>query len=127
MGECMISGPQALDLVQRISSNDASVLTPGKAIYSCMPNSTGGIVDDLIIYKMAENDYMLVVNGANIDKDFDWIKSQNTFDAQLTNASDEWSLLALQGPAATEVLQPLTDTKLADIPYYILRKALLKV
>ena len=118
MGEFMISGPEALNLIQRISSNDASVLSPGQAQYSCMPNATGGIVDDLIIYCMSEQEYMLVVNASNIEKDWKWIQSHNVWDCTMIDLSSEISLLAVQGPKATELLSQMTDVDIASIPYY---------
>ena len=118
MGEFMISGPEAINLIQRISSNDASVLSPGQAQYSCMPNATGGIVDDLIIYCMSEQEYMLVVNASNIEKDWNWIQSHNVWDCTMIDLSSEISLLAVQGPKATELLSQMTDVDIASIPYY---------
>ncbi len=118
MGEFLVSGPKALDLIQKVSSNDASVLTIGKAQYSCLPNATGGIVDDLLVYKIKEEQYLLVVNASNIDKDWDWISSQNDMDADLKNLSDNYSLLAIQGPKAIEAMQSLTSVDLAAIKYY---------
>jgi len=118
MGEFFLKGPKALDLIQKITSNDASKLTPGKAQYSCFPNEMGGIVDDLIVYKINEEEYMLVVNAANMDKDWNWVKSHNTFGVELENASDQYCLFAVQGPKATQVLQRLTETKLNEIKYY---------
>ncbi|MCC5939114.1 MAG: glycine cleavage system aminomethyltransferase GcvT [Lunatimonas sp.] len=118
MGEFLVTGPQALTLIQRVTSNDASTLRIGQAQYSCFPNETGGIVDDLLVYKMAEESYMLVVNASNIEKDWDWINKHNTMGAQLENISDEISLFAVQGPLAKEVLQPLTDVDLNAIPFY---------
>ncbi len=118
MGEFFVSGDKALDLIQKVSVNDASKLYPGKAQYSCMCYEDGGIVDDLIIYMLAENEYMLVVNGANIEKDFKWVSSQNTMGAKLVNQSDDYALLAVQGPKAKATLQKLTDTNLDDIGFY---------
>ena len=118
MGEFTVRGPHALDLIQRVTSNDASKLTDGQAQYSCLPNKTGGIVDDLIVYKIKDNDYMLVVNASNIEKDWNWISQFNTSGAEMTNISDEICLFAVQGPKATEVLQSLTSTDLASIKYY---------
>jgi aminomethyltransferase len=118
MGEFRVRGPKALDLIQRTTSNDASKLTPGKAQYSCLPNNEGGIVDDLLVYKMADEDYFLVVNASNIDKDWQWLQDHNTEGADMENVSDELSLFAVQGPKAAAALQSLTDVKLADIPYY---------
>ncbi|MEP1152627.1 MAG: glycine cleavage system aminomethyltransferase GcvT [Balneola sp.] len=118
MGEFFISGEKALDLIQKVTANDASKLIPGKAQYSCLCYEDGGIVDDLIIYMLAENDYMLVVNGANVDKDFEWISSQNSMDAKLVNKSDEYALLAVQGPKSAEALQKLTDIDLSSVGFY---------
>jgi len=118
MGEFLVSGPKALDLIQKVTSNDASVLTIGKAQYSCLPNATGGIVDDLLIYKIKDEQYLLVVNASNIDKDWDWITSQNDIGADLKNLSDDYSLLAIQGPKAVEAMQALTSVDLAAIKYY---------
>ena len=118
MGEFMLRGEKALDLIQYVSSNDAAKLTDGKVQYSCLPNEEGGIVDDLLIYRMSATEYMLVVNASNIEKDWNWISSHNTFGVEMENISDQISLLAVQGPKATEALQPLTAAKLADIPYY---------
>ncbi len=118
MGEFWVKGPKALDFIQKVTSNDASTLTIGNAQYSCFPNGKGGIVDDLLVYKYEDNKYMLVVNAANIDKDWEWCNSNNTMDAELENASDKISQLAIQGPNAIKVLQKLTDVNLAEIPYY---------
>jgi len=118
MGEFIVEGSGAFDLVQYLTSNDVSKLSIGKAQYSCLPNKQGGIVDDLLVYQLEEQTYMLVVNAANIEKDWNWITQHNQSGAKLTNVSDEWSLLALQGPAATTILQPLTDTNLDEIPFY---------
>ncbi len=118
MGEFILKGPDALDLIQRVTSNDASVLSPGKAQYSCFPNANGGIVDDLIVYKMDEETYMLVVNASNIDKDWNWIMQHNTKNVSLKNISDDTSLLAIQGPNALATLQNLTTVDLTTIPYY---------
>lgn len=118
MGEFLISGPEALNLIQKISSNDASKLIDGKAQYTCMPNADGGIVDDLIIYRMNEEKYLLVVNASNIDKDWNWISEHNTMNADLKDVSDDYSLLAIQGPKAVEAMQALTDIDLAEIKFY---------
>ena len=118
MGEFLISGVNALDLIQKVCSNDASTLTVGKAQYSCLPNNDGGIVDDLIIYKMKEEEYLLVVNASNIDKDWNWISSHNNMGANMKNLSDDYSLLAIQGPKAVEAMQSLTSINLSTIPYY---------
>jgi aminomethyltransferase len=118
MGEFLIEGPNALTLIQSISSNDASKLTIGKAQYSCLPNDQGGIVDDLIIYRIKEHTYLLVVNASNIEKDWDWINSKNTMGAEMRNISDAYSLLAVQGPKAIEAMQSLSSVDLASIPFY---------
>jgi len=118
MGEFLISGPNALELIQKISSNDASKLTDGKAQYTCMPNLDGGIVDDLIIYRMGEEKYLLVVNASNLDKDWNWIAEHNTMEADMKDLSDEYSLLAIQGPKAVEAMQSLTDIDLSAIKFY---------
>ena len=118
MGEFLLTGPEALNLIQKVTSNDASTLTIGRAQYSCMPNGQGGIVDDLIIYKIKEEQYLLVVNASNIDKDWNWISSHNSFDVEMRNLSDQYSLLAIQGPKAAEAMQSLTSVNLTDIAYY---------
>ena len=119
MGEFMVKGPEAQDLIQRITSNDASKLTAGKAQYSCMPNAEGGIVDDLLVYCIEENmTYMLVVNAGNIQKDWDWIVQHNTGNAELIDISDDTCLLAIQGPNATKILQPLTEHDILNLKYY---------
>ena len=119
MGEFILKGENALDLIQRITSNDASKLTNGKAQYSCLPNDKGGIVDDLIVYCVEENKvYMLVVNAGNIDKDWNWITKHNTNNVEMHNISDKTSLLAIQGPNATKILQPLTDIDIMNLKYY---------
>ncbi|TDS14356.1 aminomethyltransferase [Maribacter caenipelagi] len=119
MGEFLISGPTALDLIQKVSSNDATKLTIGRAQYSCLPNETGGIVDDLIIYKIKEEQYLLVVNASNIEKDWNHISSYNDeFNADMKNISEGYSLLAIQGPKAVEAMQSLTSVNLADIKFY---------
>ncbi|HSC53906.1 MAG TPA: glycine cleavage system aminomethyltransferase GcvT [Phnomibacter sp.] len=123
MGEFMLKGPDALDLIQRVTSNDASKLTPGKAQYSCLPNREGGIVDDLIVYCIEENKvYMLVVNASNIDKDWNWISSFNTKGVEMHNISDKTCLLAIQGPNACKMLQPLTDIDICNMKYYTFAK-----
>jgi aminomethyltransferase len=124
MGEFILKGEHALDLIQRVTSNDASVLTDGKAQYSCLPNNDGGIVDDLIVYRIDEKSYMLVVNASNIDKDWNWISKHNTANVEMHNISEKTSLLAIQGPKALDTLQKLTDIKLADIPYYSFTKGI---
>ncbi len=118
MGEFKIEGPEALDLIQRVTSNDASKLYDGQAQYSCLPNEQGGIVDDLLVYKIKDNDYMLVVNASNIEKDWNWIYKFNTKGAAMKNISDDICLFAVQGPKANDVLQKLTTTNLSAIPYY---------
>ncbi len=119
MGEFLVEGPSAIDLLQKVCSNDVSKLVPGKAQYSCFPNETGGIVDDLIVYMFAPEKYMLVVNASNIDKDWAHINSYNeTYGAALRNLSDTYSLLAIQGPKAVEAMQSLTKLYLKDIPFY---------
>ena len=118
MGEFILKGEKALDLIQKVSSNDASKLYDGKVQYGYLPNENGGIVDDFLTYKIDDKTYLLVVNASNIDKDWDHISKYNTFGAKMTNASDDMSLLAVQGPKATEILQKLTETNLSEIPYY---------
>ncbi|CAM1362865.1 Aminomethyltransferase (Glycine-cleavage system T-protein) [Tenacibaculum sediminilitoris] len=118
MGEFFLKGENALALIQKISSNDASKLVPGKAQYSCMPNADGGIVDDLIIYMIAENEYMLVVNASNIEKDWNWISQHNDLNVTMENRSENWSLLAIQGPKAAEAMQSLTSVDLSNIKFY---------
>ena len=118
MGEFLISGPNALALIQKVGSNDAAKLFDGKAQYSCLPNNDGGIVDDLIIYRLNEEKYVLVVNAANIQKDWDWISSHNDVGAEMKNLSDDFSLLAIQGPKAAEAMQSLTSVDLENMKYY---------
>jgi aminomethyltransferase len=118
MGEFLIEGEHALDLIQKVSSNDASKLTIGKAQYSCIPNDTGGIVDDLIIYKIKDTTYLLVVNASNIDKDWNWIQSKNDMGATMRNLSEDYSLLAIQGPKAIDAMQSLTSHDLSAIKFY---------
>ncbi|WP_034058760.1 glycine cleavage system aminomethyltransferase GcvT [Lacinutrix jangbogonensis] len=118
MGEFLIEGPNALALIQKVSSNDASKLTIGKAQYSCLPNDDGGIVDDLIIYKLKEETYLLVVNASNIEKDWNWIASKNDVNAIMRDLSEDYSLLAIQGPNAVEKMQALTSHDLAEIKFY---------
>jgi len=118
MGEFLISGPNVLALIQKVTTNDASTLTVGKAQYSCLPNENGGIVDDLIVYKMKEDQYLLVVNASNIEKDWNWISTKNDVGAEMRNISDDYSLLAIQGPKAVEAMQSLTSVDLAAIKYY---------
>ncbi|KAA3439396.1 glycine cleavage system aminomethyltransferase GcvT [Rufibacter hautae] len=122
MGEFLVSGPNALDLIQRVTTNDASKLTPGKIQYSCLPNAEGGIVDDLLVYCLAPEEYMLVVNASNIEKDWSWISQFNTNGAELKNISDEMSLFAVQGPKAAEALQSLTPVDLKNMVYYTFDK-----
>ena len=118
MGEFLIEGEHALELIQKVSSNDASKLTIGKAQYSCMPNTDGGIVDDLIIYRVKEETYLLVVNASNIEKDWNWIQSKNDVGATMRDLSEEYSLLAIQGPKAVEAMQSLTSHDLSEIKFY---------
>jgi aminomethyltransferase len=123
MGEFVLKGPNALDLIQRVTSNDASKLTAGKAQYSCLPNTTGGIVDDLLVYCLEENKaYMLVVNASNIEKDWNWISRYNTRGVEMHNISDKTCLLAIQGPNACKMLQPLTDMDILNLKYYTFTK-----
>lgn len=138
MGEFILKGPHALDLIQRVTSNDASKLTAGKAQYSCMTNEHGGIVDDLLVYCLEENkSYMIVVNAANIEKDWNWISKHNSEatpssgggggeagEAEMHNISDRTCLLAIQGPNATRILQPLTDIDIAGLKYYTFKKGI---
>lgn len=125
MGEFLISGQGASNLVQRITSNDISKLSSGQAQYNCMPNQTGGIVDDLIVYCLGQDDFLLVVNASNIEKDWNWIKGHNTYGAELKNISDDIALLAVQGPKAIDVLQQLTEIPLSDIQFYHFAKGVL--
>ena len=118
MGEFILKGPKALDLIQKVTSNDASKLTPGRAQYSCLPNGKGGIVDDLIVYKFDDEKYLLVVNASNIEKDWNWISQHNDMGVEMVNASDDYSLLAIQGPKAAEAMQSLTSTDLSNIKFY---------
>ncbi|GAA3981913.1 glycine cleavage system aminomethyltransferase GcvT [Mucilaginibacter dorajii] len=122
MGEFILKGENALDLIQRVTSNDASKLYDGKVQYSCLPNENGGIVDDLLVYRIDEKTYMLVVNASNIDKDWDWIVKYNTRGVDMKNISDRTSLLAIQGPKAAEALQSLTDIDLVSMEYYTFKK-----
>ena len=123
MGEFILKGENALDLIQRVTTNDASKLTAGKAQYSCLPNNDGGIVDDLLVYCLEENkSYMLVVNAGNIDKDWNWISSFNDTNVEMHNISDKTGLLAIQGPNATRILQPLTDMDIMNLKYYTFTK-----
>ena len=118
MGEFLIEGPNALLLIQSVSSNDAALLTVGKAQYSCLPNDEGGIVDDLIIYRIKDETYLLVVNASNIEKDWNWLSSKNHMGAIMKNISDDYSLLAIQGPKAVEAMQSLTSIDLSAIKFY---------
>ncbi|WP_447640838.1 MULTISPECIES: glycine cleavage system aminomethyltransferase GcvT [Chitinophagaceae] len=119
MGEFILKGPKALDLIQRTTSNDASKLVTGNAQYSCFTNNNGGIVDDLIVYCLVPNEkYMLVVNAANIEKDWNWVSQHNTENVEMENISDKTCLLAIQGPNACKILQPLTDVDLQNLKYY---------
>lgn len=118
MGEFFLKGENALALIQKVTSNDASKLVNGKAQYSCLPNADGGIVDDLIVYKIEDNHYLLVVNASNIEKDWNWISSHNDLGVEMTNASDQYSLLAIQGPKAAQAMQSLTNIDLANMGYY---------
>jgi len=118
MGEFLIEGEHALDLIQKVCSNDASKLTIGKAQYSCFPNDNGGIVDDLIVYKVKEHTYLLVVNASNIEKDWNWIQSKNDVGAEMRDLSEEYSLLAIQGPKAIEAMQSLSSHDLSEIKFY---------
>lgn len=122
MGEFILKGEHALDLIQRVTSNDASVLEDGKVQYSCLPNDKGGIVDDLLVYRIDAKTYMLVVNASNIEKDWNWIQKFNTKNVEMHNISDKTSLLAVQGPKAVATLQKLTDVNLSEIPYYTFKK-----
>ena len=117
MGEFLITGEHALELIQKVSSNDASKLTIGKAQYSCLPNDDGGIVDDLIIYKIKEETYLLVVNASNIEKDWNWIQSKNDVGATMRDLSEDYSLLAIQGPKAIEAMQSITSHDLSAIKF----------
>jgi len=118
MGEFLAIGEGALDLLQLVCSNDISKIKVGQAQYNCLPNENGGIVDDLIVYRIRDNEYLLVVNASNIEKDWEWIKKHNTFNVDLKNISDDYSLLAIQGPKAVEAMQSLTGTDLSAIKFY---------
>ena len=129
MGEFIVKGKEALKLVQKITSNDASKIAINQAQYSCMPNMEGGIIDDLLVYRLPEDNcaegeqaFMLVVNASNMEKDWNWISKHNTFDAKLTDISDQTGLLAVQGPNAIKALQGLCDIDLSEIGYYTFRK-----
>ena len=121
MGEFHLKGKNALALIQKVTSNDASVLVDGKIQYSCLPNNDGGIVDDLLVYRITEDHYFLVVNASNIEKDWNWISSHNDLGVEMTNVSDELSLLAVQGPKASQALQSLTDIDLSAMEYYTVK------
>jgi aminomethyltransferase len=118
MGEFILEGKNALALIQKVTSNDASKLFDGKVQYSCLPNNEGGIVDDLLVYRINDTKYMLVVNASNIDKDWNWISNHNDLGVTMTNLSDETSLLAVQGPKAADALQSLTDIDLKSMDFY---------
>ena len=118
MGEFFVRGPQATNFLQWVTSNDVTKLFPGKVQYTCLPNGKGGIVDDLLVYCISETEYMLVVNASNIEKDWKWLTSQNKAGAELENVSDHYSLLAVQGPKATQALQKLTEVNLSEMGYY---------
>ena len=122
MGEFILKGENALDLIQRVTSNDASVLTDGKIQYSCLPNDKGGIVDDLLVYRIDDKTYMLVVNASNIEKDWNWIAKFNSKNVEMKNISDRTSLLAVQGPKSILALQKLTDVNLSEMQYYTFKK-----
>lgn len=122
MGEFILKGENALDLIQRVTSNDASKLVDGKIQYSCLPNEDGGIVDDLLVYRIDERTYMLVVNASNIDKDWNWINKYNSKNVEMHNISDKTSLLAVQGPKAAAALQKLTSMNLSEMEYYTFQK-----
>jgi len=122
MGEIWVKGPNALAFIQYVTTNDASVLHDGKVQYSCLPNGKGGIVDDLLVYRVDAETYLLVVNASNVEKDWEWMKSQNKAGAILYNASDEIAQLAVQGPLALQAMQKLTDTTVTDMEYYTFKK-----
>jgi len=122
MGEIWVKGPKALDFIQYVTTNDASVLTDGKVQYSCLPNGKGGIVDDLLVYRINAETYLLVVNASNVEKDWEWMNSQNKVGAMLYNASDEIAQLAVQGPLALKAMQKLTSTPVTDMEYYTFKK-----
>ena len=125
MGEFMVRGPHALDLIQWVTSNDASKIINGQAQYSCLPNDKGGIVDDLLVYRFSEEKYMLVVNASNIEKDWNWIKSQDKWGVDMEDVSDDLVLLAVQGPKAVAALQKLTEVNLAEVKFYHFKAAFL--
>lgn len=122
MGEFIIRGEGAFELVQKVTSNDVSKLVDGKVQYTCMPNGKGGVVDDLLVYRIDEKTYFLVVNASNIDKDWDWISKHNTNGVEMVNISDDTSLLAVQGPKAAQALQSLTEMNISDMKYYTFQK-----
>ena len=122
MGEMWVKGPKALDFIQHVTTNDASVLFDGKVQYSCFPNGKGGIVDDLLVYRVDAETYLLVVNASNVDKDWEWLVSNNQIGAELYNASDEIAQLAVQGPLALKAMQKLTETTVTDMEYYTFKK-----
>lgn len=122
MGEIWVKGPKALDFIQYVTTNDASVLIDGKVQYSCFPNGKGGIVDDLLVYRVNAETYLLVVNASNVEKDWEWMVSQNKVGAELYNASDEIAQLAVQGPLALKAMQKLTSTTVTDMEYYTFKK-----
>lgn len=125
MGEFYVKGPKALDLIQRVSANDASVLFDGKVQYSYLPNATGGVVDDLLVYKIADEEYFLVVNASNIEKDWNWIQSHNAEGVEMQNVSDDFCLFAVQGPKALDTLKKLTDSPIETLDYYTFTKGTL--
>ncbi|MGC6434303.1 MAG: glycine cleavage system aminomethyltransferase GcvT, partial [Crocinitomicaceae bacterium] len=118
MGEFILKGENAEALIQKVTTNDISTIPDGKAQYTCMPNGKGGIIDDLIIYKINDKEFFLVVNASNIQKDWDWISSHNDMNVDMQNLSDEYSLFAVQGPKASEAMQSLTSVNLSDMGYY---------
>ncbi|MDH5367983.1 MAG: glycine cleavage system aminomethyltransferase GcvT [Cyclobacteriaceae bacterium] len=118
MGEFFLKGPKAIDLIQKVTSNDATKLVDGQAQYACLPNDRGGIVDDLLVYRINAEEFMLVVNASNIEKDWNWISSHNDIDVDMENISDTLSLFAVQGPKAIATLQKLTDTNLSEVKFY---------
>ncbi len=124
MGEFIVKGEKALDLLQYVTSNDVQKLMPGKVQYSCLPNATGGIIDDLLVYKLDEHSYMLVVNASNIQKDLHWIQQHNTFGVDIKDISDKTALLALQGPKAVHILKKITEVDVENISYYNFKKGI---
>jgi aminomethyltransferase len=122
MGEFLLTGDKALDLIQHVTTNDASQLFDGKVQYSCIPNKTGGIVDDLLVYRISEKEYVLVVNASNIEKDWNWISAENKFGVEMKNISDDLCLFAVQGPKAAEAMQKLTTVNLTEMVYYTFTK-----